>query len=183
MKRRGWTEESDHVYKTKEIEEENIEEEELDHIEYADDTTLINPGEETEEQKLKSYKNSAEKYDLEIQWGKTLLLRKRIPSEKEGEAAELEAPFHEVKQKKRQNPWPRNSDKWLTRRNGKSKDQKSTRSMDNGKKNVQKHKNREKSKNAIIQWHNKTHITIWNDDPRNNKSQHKKNATKVLAIS
>merc|ERR1739848_434484 len=99
-KKRGWKETFDYVYKTQTKEEEQPESIQIDHIEYADDTSLINTAENEEVPKLKSYKKAAEEYGLEIQWKKTQILRKNIKMEDDGKAAGLPEPFQEVEQVK-----------------------------------------------------------------------------------
>merc|ERR1711915_915827 len=76
--------------KTKSTQKINIE-----HTEYADDTQLINRNKEEEVPKLEIYQKHAERYDLEIQWKKTVILRKggKITTEK---YAELKEPFEKV---------------------------------------------------------------------------------------
>merc|ERR1711915_265438 len=71
---------------------------ELEHTEYANDTQLINRCKE-EEDKLEIYKKHAENYDLEIQWKKTVILRKgnKIKEEKN---AKLREPFGKVKEER-----------------------------------------------------------------------------------
>ena len=101
MIKKGWREIWDTKYATEEIEENNqIKEIELDHIEYADDTSIVNASIEEEVPKLECYRKSAEEYELEIQWKKTFILRKNIPKKDDGKAAGLPAPFNEVKQSK-----------------------------------------------------------------------------------
>ena len=90
----------DQVNKTETQREPTPEKIPLEHMEYAHDTNLINTAEDGEVIKLKSYKNAAESYDLEIQWKKTQILRKNIINEKIGKSADLPAPFHEVQQVK-----------------------------------------------------------------------------------
>ena len=63
------------VYKIK-IRAKGTKEINIEHTEYADDTQLINRCKEEEEDKLEVYKKHAERYDLEIQWKKTVILGK-----------------------------------------------------------------------------------------------------------
>jgi len=48
---------------------------ELDQLQYADDTTFFNHYKRDEIKKLRIYKKTAEKYELLIQWKKTIILR------------------------------------------------------------------------------------------------------------
>jgi len=50
--------------------------------------------------KLQSYKKAAEEYELEIQWGKTFIMRRNIKKEEVGKVAGLPAPFGQIKQTK-----------------------------------------------------------------------------------
>ena len=103
MLKKGFRETWDTKFKEKEMEADIAEQEiELDHIEYADDTNLINPSPQTELPKLQCYKKAAEEYDLEIQWKKTCILRRNVAKENEGQSAGLPPPFHEVKQAKKE---------------------------------------------------------------------------------
>ena len=100
MKKKGWRELHEINYEIPILNGEETEIFELDHIEYADDTELINTTRQEEVLKLRCYKKTAEEYDLEIQWKKTQILRRAIKPEDEGKTAGLPEPFHEVKQER-----------------------------------------------------------------------------------
>ena len=77
------------------------EKKDIDHLEYADDTTLLNLCKEDEQIKAEAYKRCAENHEMLLQLTKTYIIRKGIKKTgEECDNAGLKEPLQEIKETK-----------------------------------------------------------------------------------
>ena len=73
----------------------------IDHLEYADDTTLLNLNKNDEQNKAEAYKACAERFEMLLQLAKTFIIRKGIKKTGNNcDSAGLNSPLEEIKETK-----------------------------------------------------------------------------------